>query len=188
MKRIINTILPLAALALSACSGGGGGRDSSMPPPTGSSNVAPTISGLAASQSLPQNSGGNPIAFDIADAETGADRLEVSVSSSNEELLPVAGIEVAGNAGKRSLILWPEAGKAGTADITVSVKDAGGLVTTQTLPLTVTAQEQSFRDFAIRSMDASEDSTPAEIAGYSWVDMEEDNPAAFDSVLSSVAE
>ena len=187
MKRIINTIVPLAALALSACSGGGG-RDGSMPPPAGSSNVAPTISGLVASQSLPQNSGGSPIAFDIADAETGADQLEVSVSSSNEELLPVAGIEVAGNAAKRSLILWPEAGKSGTADITVSVKDAGGLVTTQTLPLTVTAREESFKDFAIASLDVSENDAPTEMAGYSWVDMEEDNPAAFDSVLSSVAE
>jgi hypothetical protein len=95
---------------------------------------------------------------------------------------------VTGNAGKRSLLIWPEAGKSGTADITVSVKDADGLVTTQTLPLTVTAQEQSFRDFAISSMNAPEDAAPAEVAGYSWVDTEEENPAAFDSVLSSVAE
>lgn len=188
MKKIINTIAPLAALALSACSGGGSGRDGSMPPPTGSSNVAPTISGLTASQSLPQNTGGNPIAFDIADAETGPDQLEVSVSSSNEELLPVAGVDVAGNAANRSLILWPEAGLSGTADLTVSVKDAGGLVTTRTVPVTVTAKEQSFRDFALASMNASEDADPADLAGYSWVDMEEENPEAFDSALSSVAE
>jgi hypothetical protein len=188
MKIFINTIVPLAALALSACSGSGSARDSSMPPPAGSSNVAPTITGLAASESLPQSSGGNPIAFQIADAETAAGQLEVSVSSSNEELIPVAGVAVAGNEGKRSLILWPEPGKSGTADITVSVKDAGGLVTTQTLPLTVTGQEQSFRDFALASMNDSEDAEPADLAGYSWVDKEENDPAAFDSVLSSVAE
>ena len=187
MKKVISTIVPLAALALSACGGGGGGR-SMPPPPAGSSNVAPTLSGLTATQSLPQDSISNLIAFQIGDSETAAEQLAVEVSSSNEDLLPVAGIAVAGNAAERSLLLAPEPGKSGTADVTVSVTDAGGLVATQKLALTVTSQEQSFRDFAITSLNVSEDGEPTPVAGYSWVETEEENPSAFDSVLSSVAE
>jgi hypothetical protein len=187
MKYIIKTIVPLAALALSAC-GGGGSSSGSMPPPAGSSNAAPTVTGLAASQSLPQSSVSNPIAFEIGDAETAPGQLEVSVSSSNEELLPVAGIEVSGNDAKRVQLLSPEAGQSGTAEVGVSVKDAGGLVTTQKLALTVTAEEHSFRDFAIASFSAPADAKPAQVAGYDWVDLERNNPAAFDAVLGSVAE
>jgi len=180
---------PLAALLLSACSGGAGGKSGSMnPPTTGESNTAPAITGLAANQSVLQDGSSDPIGFQVGDAQTATAQLNVTASSSNESLMPAAGIELSGDGANRSVLLTPEPGQSGTADITLSVKDAAGMSTTRKLTLTVTAQQKSFRDFAIASLNSPPDAQPAEVAGHAWVDIEEDNPTAFDGVLSSIAE
>lgn len=179
----------LAALALGACSGGGGGGGGAMtPPPTGSGNTAPTIAKLAPSSVVLQNGSSEPIPFEVSDAQSAAAQLEVSVQSSNADLMPAAGIELGGNASTRTLLFTPEPGKAGTADITVAVRDPDGLTATQTMSLQVTTQEESFRQFALSAIGADPQAQPAEVAGHSWIDTAEEDPQAFDAVLSSIAE
>jgi len=158
------------------------------PPAAGSSNTAPTVTGLAATQTVLQDGSSDPIGFKVGDAQTAAGQLAVTVSSSNEALMPAAGIELSGDGADRSVILTPTAGQSGTADITLSVKDAAGMTSTQKMSLSVTSQPQSFKDFALASLSASPDAQPVEVAGHTWVDTEVDNPTAFDGALSSIAE
>jgi hypothetical protein len=179
--------IPLASLALCACGGGGGGGGT-MPPPSGNSNTAPAISGLAADQTLLKDSSSEPIAFEIGDAESDAAELQVSVTSSNEAVLPVAGIQLSGEGASRTLLLTPEIGKSGSTDVTVSVKDPEGLAATHRLALQVTTERESLREFTIASIDASPDSEPAEVAGHTWTDTGADDPAAYDPVLATIAE
>lgn len=187
MKALLRTMAPLAALAFSACGGGGGG-DSVTPPPSGNDNSAPTISSLTSSLEVLQDSSSGSMTFGIADDRSSASSLTVSAQSSNTQLLPDAGITIGGSGPQRTLLLSPEAGSSGTADVTVSVTDAEGLATTQKLRLTVTAQDASFRNFASDAMQADPEAEPAEVAGHHWMDTAEDDPAAFDTLLTSVAE
>jgi hypothetical protein len=150
--------------------------------------MAPTITGLTAELSVLKDSSSDPITFEIGDDATAAEALEVSVASSDEALLPLAGIQLGGYGASRSLLLVPEPGKSGTAQVTVSVKDAQGSVSTQALALDVSTEEKSFREFTVTSLDTSEEAEPAEVAGANWVDTEEDDPAAFDQVLAAIAE
>lgn len=112
-------------------------------------NTAPTVSEIA-DQTIDQDTGTEPLAFTIADAETAADALTVTVESDNPALVDNAGMLVNGEGTDRSLIVTPLAGAFGTANITVSVSD-GELVTSKSFLLTVnevatgpTAQEDSF--------------------------------------------
>ncbi len=189
MKNLMRMIPPLAALALGACSGGGGnGSSTEQPPPMGNSNTAPGISGLAAKSSVLQDGSSEPIAFEVSDAEADASALRVTVSSSNPELLRVAGISIGGNDRERTLLLTPQPGRSGTATITVSATDPEGLSANRALSLTVTTREESFRNFAVATIGAAPDSQPAEVAGHAWMDTATNDPSAFDGVLSAIAE
>ncbi len=68
----------------------------------------------------------DPIGFTIADAETSAENLNVSVATSNETLLPVQNIVVSGTGANRTLTLTPVANLSGTSTITISVSDGTG--------------------------------------------------------------
>lgn len=186
MKNPIWLMGPLAALAMSACSGGGGGDGSSAPPT--SSNMAPTITGLSGELSVLKDASSDPVAFEIGDDTTATDALQVSVTSSDEALLPPGGIQLGGYGSNRTLLLVPEPGKSGTATVTVSVRDTAGSVAKQTFGLDVTTEERSFHDFAVTSIDVSSEAEPAEVAGADWVETEEDDPAAFDPILAAIAE
>lgn len=187
MKTLFRMIPPLAALVLGACSGGSGSGDFSPNPPM-SSNTAPGVAGLAGKSTVLQDGSSEPIAFQVSDAETDPSALRVTVSSSNPALVRVAGISIGGNGGERTLLLTPQPGRSGTATITVSASDPEGLRASRTLALTVTTRETSFRDFATTTFAASSQSQPAEVAGHTWKDKATNDPAAFDPVLSSIAE
>ncbi len=72
--------------------------------------------------------------FEIDDAETPADQLQVTVSSSNPNLLSELRVEPGGRV---RTIVFRAAEGGGRATITVSVRDAGGLTTTRSFEVTV---------------------------------------------------
>ncbi|MBK8726358.1 MAG: tandem-95 repeat protein [Holophagaceae bacterium] len=79
------------------------------------------------------------IPFTVNDAETNPDNLVFTLSSSNTTLLPNAGITVSGTGTSRTLNLAPAPGQRGTATVTVSIKDGGNMVASDTFVLTVNA-------------------------------------------------
>jgi hypothetical protein len=159
-----------------------------MPPPAGNSNTAPTISGLAAEQTLLRDSSSEPIGFQIGDAESDAADLRVTVSSSNEALLPAAAVQLSGEGASRTLLLTPELGKSGSTQVSLSVTDPEGLTTRYQLALVVTAKTQSLREFTLESIEASPDSEPAELGGHQWTDTGANDPSAYDPVLAAIAD
>lgn len=100
-------------------------------------NAAPTITTIA-SVTTDEDTPTEPVSFTVADDQTAAGDLLVSVDTSNESLIPLAGIALIGEDGNRSLTLTPSANVSGTATITVSVSD-GELTAQETFSLTVNA-------------------------------------------------
>ncbi len=85
-------------------------------------NDPPTISAIA-NQSGPVGSVFGPIAFTMSDVDNSAESLQVSVTSSKPELVPVSGISISGTGSARAVTIQPAPGQSGTATITLSVTD-----------------------------------------------------------------
>jgi 6-phosphogluconolactonase len=96
------TLILVCALALAGCGGGGGGGGNSPPPPS-SFTIGGTVTGLAGSGLVLQNSGGNPLTvgangaftFSSAVATGGAYNVSVATHPSN----PTQTCTIIGNSG-----------------------------------------------------------------------------------------
>jgi hypothetical protein len=95
-------------------------------------NTPPTISSIA-NQTINVNTGTGPLAFMIGDAQTPANNLAVSASSSNPALVPAGSISLSGNATVWTIAVTPAAGQTGTATIAVTVCDPSLCTTTNFL-------------------------------------------------------
>jgi hypothetical protein len=100
--------------------------------------TAPTISDMT-DLIVEMNATIPGIPFTVNDAETAPDNLVFTLNSSNTTLLPNAGITVAGTGINRTLNLAPMAGQGGITTVTVSIKDGGNMMATDTFVLTVNA-------------------------------------------------
>lgn len=107
-----------------------------LPPPA--PNTPPTISAVG-DIAVPSDGRVATIRFTVGDAETGPDGLSVTVSSSDDGLLPVSGFRLDGRGADRTLTLTPAAGRSGRATVTLAVTDASGLATTRSFVVTVEA-------------------------------------------------
>lgn len=150
------SLLPNASCVLG---GTGGDRTLSLTPAldrTGTSNVTVTVSdGVAsanrtfaftvaavedtpsitpiADQSLAEDAATGPLAFTVADAETAANSLVVTASSSDTAVVAPAGIVLAGTGSNRTVSVTPLPNMSGTTTITLSVSDATGAGSTSFL-------------------------------------------------------
>lgn len=125
----------LGSAVLAAGCGGGGGSSEPTPTPV-PTNAAPTISSIG-KQTIDEGGATDVLAFTIGDAETSADALSVSVTSSNGSIVQSDGIELTGTGSERSLTIFPAAEQSGTTTITVAVRDGGGAVSRSDFELTV---------------------------------------------------
>jgi uncharacterized protein (DUF1800 family) len=105
-------------------------------------NTPPTISNIA-DQSTPTGTAMTPVAVAISDGESAPDMLLVSASSSDDTLIPAAGISITGTGATLMLNITPAATGTGTATITVTVSD-GVLISTDTFLLTVGAANKLY--------------------------------------------
>jgi hypothetical protein len=96
------------------------------------------------------------VAFTVSDMETAAGSLGVTAMSSNQGLVPNAGIRVGGSGGHRALVITPAQNQTGTATITVAVTD-GGATNTATFQLTVDGANDPPVISAIGGQTTSED-------------------------------
>ena len=131
-----------ATIALTVTDDGGtarGGIDTLMQSFTVSVspvNDPPTISALD-DQAVSEDSSSNEIGISIGDIETDAGLLSLSAQSSNVNLIGQDGIELGGSGASRTVKLTPTLDEAGTATITIKVRDSEGAESTETFVLTV---------------------------------------------------
>jgi uncharacterized repeat protein (TIGR01451 family) len=101
------------------------------------SNSSPQLSTIA-DQTAPYNGISAPIPFTVEDAETAADDLIISISSSNQTLLPNANITVGGSGENRELTLQPALNQFGITTLTIELSDG-------TCPIIKTFEVEVFR-------------------------------------------
>lgn len=98
-------------------------------------NDSPQISTIS-NQSLNEDNSSGEISFTVSDADTLADNLIVSGTSSDETLLPNSNIVLSGTGTSRFVQLTPTSNKYGTANVSIYVSD-GAYTSTTTFVLTV---------------------------------------------------
>ncbi len=105
-------VLALSLLALAACTSGPSGGGPALGQPQ---DVTTTL--------------GEPVTVPLVIVSDSAASLTVTATSSNEQVLPDAGIQVTGTGVNRSLALAPSHTQTGTSTVTVTVKDDRGFAT-----------------------------------------------------------
>ncbi len=100
-------------------------------------NLAPRITGIPAI-STAVNAATPAMWFGISDAETAANALIVTATSSNTTLLPVVNIALGGSGADRTFTLTPATGKTGSSNVTITVTDAQGAAASTTFAFNVT--------------------------------------------------
>ncbi len=99
-------------------------------------NHPPTITTIA-NQSTYEGLSTSALTFTVGDDLTPVGSLTMTGTSSNTSLVPLAKLAFGGSGAARTVTVTPVAGNIGTATITLSVKDGGGLTTTTSFVLTV---------------------------------------------------
>ncbi|HNQ72449.1 MAG TPA: hypothetical protein PKN95_02445 [Verrucomicrobiota bacterium] len=107
-------------------------------------NQRPFVSAIE-DQSILNGQVAGPLTFDVYDAETAVNDLEVTVQSSNPTLF--SALEVGGTGGQRSITATPAASQTGSAVITIRVKDGGNKITESCFTLAVSANPALSRIF-----------------------------------------
>jgi hypothetical protein len=106
--------------------------------------LPPAISAIA-DQTLPLNSATIALPFTIGDLNSTATSLQVSVASSNAQLVPLSSIIIGGSGANRTITVTPAFMQNGATTITLTVSD-GTLTSTETFLVTV--DELAFGRFA----------------------------------------
>jgi Big-like domain-containing protein len=162
---------------LTACGGGGGYNSPPQP-----AAQAPTILGLA-DQSLPQDTTTPVLNFQVSDADSGADSVTVTATSSDPAIVPAEGIVLGGSGANRTLQITPAPEVFGDATITIRAADPGGLSAQQIVRVTVNGVFVSFTTTVNDWFALGENDDKSALSGFTFTFDAEDNPAAFDLLL-----
>ena len=107
--------------------------------PSASSNTAPVTTPATLADKVTLVDQAVTVTFAVSDDRTAAGSLVVTAVSDNTVLLPASGITVTNLSGAVELALAAATGQTGSANITVTVTDGDGAITTRTFLLTVNA-------------------------------------------------
>jgi hypothetical protein len=177
LGRSIAALLMTAGLA--ACGGGGGYGGGNSPPVT---KQAPQIGGLS-NQTLPQDTSTPVLTFQVSDADSGANAVTVTATSSDPSIIPAAGIVLGGSGGNRTLQITPAPEVFGNATITIRAVDPDGLVAQQVVGVTVNGVFVSFTMTVIDTFGDAANSEPRSLRGFTFTQDADDDPNAFNSLL-----
>jgi hypothetical protein len=100
-------------------------------------NSPPTISDTP-DQIVFEDTPSEEIVLSVADLETPSENLVMTRASSNPNLIPVSNIVISGTGTSRTLQITPAPGQLGSATVTLTVTDGGGLSASDSFVITVT--------------------------------------------------
>lgn len=124
-------------------------------------NSAPTLS-ILENQTINEDEPTSALAITLADSDGEEDLLMLSGESDNPVLLTTNDFHFSGSGASRTLILLPQTNQSGTATLTVTVTDPGGLTNFVTFTLTVQPVPDAPQLSLIGEQTINEDSsTPA---------------------------
>ncbi len=121
-------------------------------------NDAPAISAIDDLE-IDEDGTTGTIAFTVSDVDNAASQLTVTAATDNTAMIPRANITLGGDEGARTIVITPVANDSGTANFTVTVKDPGGKLATETFVLTVAAVNDAPVLLAVSSQSVNEDTT-----------------------------
>ena len=170
-------VVAVLTAGLAACGGGGG--DNPPPPPA---RQAPQIVGLA-NQTLPQDTSTPVLTFQVNDADSGANAVTVTAISSDQTIIPAAGIVLGGSGTNRTLQITPAADAIGDVMITIRAVDPDGLFVQQVIAVTVNGVFVSFKNTLIDIFGDAANGEPRSLRGFTLNDDADNDPNAFDSLL-----
>jgi hypothetical protein len=175
-RQSIAIALLVAATSLAGCSGGNSGA--------GSTPVAqaPQIL-LSSDNSVDQDTTSRPVSFRVFDNDTAASLLQVGVASSNTDLIPTSGIKIQGTGADRTLSVRPAADEVGSATLTITVRDSGGLAASAALTARVNPVLVSFRGLTNDGFARVDSGDPAKVSGVTVQFDADDDATAFDDLL-----
>lgn len=135
--------------------------------PAAGSNVPPTISSIGA-QSTSEGTTTSAIAFTIGDSDSTVSCSNVTASSTNTTLVPVASIVIGGSAPNCHATITPAANQLGSSNIVLTLTDTGTPLPAQTatasFTLTVAAVNDAPTISSISSQSTLEDTTLSGVA------------------------
>ena len=126
-------------------------------------NTPPTISTIP-DQAIDVDGMTSVIPFTIGDGETALDSLVVAATSSNQALVPDANITLAGTGADRTIVVAAATGVVGTADITLTVTDEGGVSASSIFTVTVASPNVPPTITDVADLSTPENTTTAPIA------------------------
>jgi len=172
----------VAALSagLAACSGSNDGGDNTPPPPP--AKQAPRLVGLA-NQTLPQDTTTPVLTFQVSDADSGANAVTVTATSSDQSIIPAAGIVLGGSGANRTLQITPAPDVFGNAMITIRAADPDGLAAQQVIGVTVNGVFMSFKGTLIDIFGDDPNGEPRSLRGFTFQQDADNDPTAFDPLL-----
>lgn len=153
--------LLVVSLLLAACGGGG----SSSPAP----NQAPQLD-VIGDVAVDANAQAN-VSVSLADDQTAADDLALTITSDNAQLFPVGSIDVSDRGRTRNITLTPEPDSIGTANVTVTVSDANGAAASTAFGVRVNALQLTAAAFARDLATQEAEADPVLINAVSFTDL-----------------
>jgi hypothetical protein len=174
-------VVAALSASLAACSGGGSDGDDVTPPPP-PAKQAPRLVGLA-NQALPQDTTTPVLTFQVSDADSGADAVTVTATSSDQSIIPAAGIVLGGSGANRTLQVTPAPDVFGDATITIRAADPDGLAAQQVIAVTVNGVFMSFKGTLIDIFGDDPNGEPRSLRGFTFQQDADNDPAAFDPLL-----
>lgn len=179
-RKLGSAAVVLTAAVLTACGGSDGyGGDNSPPPPA---RQAPQITGLA-NQTLPQDTTTPLLTFQVSDADSGANAVTITATSSDESIVPAAGIVLGGSGASRTLQITPAPDVFGSATITIRAADPDGLFVQAQISVTVNGVFVSFRNTLIDIFGDDQNGEPRTLRGFTFEQDADNDPTAFDALL-----
>ena len=170
-------LLTATALAVAGCSSSYSPPD----PPPQPDNQAPLVSAIA-NVSSAQDTVVGPVEFAINDDSTPANMLVVTAALDGAMPFPADAVVLGGSGATRSVTLTPLEASTGAANVTVTVKDAQGLVTSRAFRVTVNARDASVRDAVMSTFAKQEADAATTLNGFTFT-QDADDPATFATLV-----
>lgn len=185
-SRSVRTIARIAGLSgvailLAGCSGGGAGT----PVPVGPQS--PKVTAPVTVEFNQDTTSGAQL-LRLEDADTAVAQLELSVASSDETLLPLRGITVEGTGAERMLRITPGAESTGSATLTVTARDPGGLIGSTSIAVRVNPVLVAFSNLTRNAFATQDGGDAGRVSGVTVQGDVDDDPAAFEALLQSGAQ